>query len=61
MTLEEYLHLAIAQEAQDRLRKEHGELPQAFDRRVDRYIHRRFKELGETLIALDRERREGGA
>jgi len=59
MSLDDYLHLVIAQEAQDTLQKERGEPSQSFDRRVDRYIHRRFKELGETLIALDRERRGG--
>jgi hypothetical protein len=38
------------------LRREPHELPQAFDRRLDKYIHRRLKTLAVTLIAIDRER-----
>ena len=56
MNLNDYLHLAIAEEAQRTLQRNPGEPTQAFDRRLDRYIHRRMKELAATLIALDRER-----
>jgi hypothetical protein len=56
MNLNDYIHLAVAKEAQDLLRREPGEATHAFDRRLDNYIHRRMKQLAATLIALDAER-----
>jgi len=56
MSLNDYVHLAIAEEAQRTLKRNPGELSQAFDRRLDRYIHQRLKEIAQTMIAIDRER-----
>jgi len=57
MSLNDYVHLAIAKEAQELLRQEPGEPTQAFERRMDKYIHRRLKELATTLLALDHARK----
>lgn len=56
MSISDYVHLAIAKEAQEALRREPHEAVQAFDRRLDKYIHRRLQEVAETILVLDRER-----
>jgi hypothetical protein len=56
MNVVDYIHLAIAKEAQQLLSREPGETSHAFDRRVDKYIDRRMRGLADALIALERER-----